>query len=58
MLYYMDSLTLAGIKGEQGLLNVKKKTLGGTITTSAVALKKTNAAESGETEMVSINVSE
>ena len=58
MIYYLDSLTLAGIKGEQGLLSVKKKTLGGTITTSAVALKKTTAGESGEAEMVSINVSE
>ncbi len=56
MLYYMDSLTLAGIKGEQGLLNVKKKTLGGTITTKAVALKKTGAQESGETEMVSVAI--
>ncbi|QDZ20620.1 hypothetical protein HOP50_04g31400 [Chloropicon primus] len=56
MLYYLDSLTLAGIKGEQGLLNVKKKTLGGTITSKAVALNKTTAGESGETEMVSINV--
>ena len=52
----MDSLTLAGIKGEQGLLNVKKKTLGGTITSNAVALKKTRAGDSGEAEMVSINV--
>lgn len=56
MLYYLDSLTLAGIKGEQGLLNVKKKTLGGTITSNAVALKKTRAGDSGEAEMVSINV--
>ena len=58
MLYYLDSLTLAGFMGEQGLLSVKKKTLGGTITSSAVALKKTTAGESGEAEMVSINVSD
>ena len=56
VLYYLDSLTMAGIKGEHGLLSIKRKN--GLAPGEANAKKLVvNNKGAAETEMVTVDVS-
>ena len=64
-MYYLESLTLAAMKGESGLLKVKRKPMIGNASTSKPiakmqrkSSKPANPNDSANTEMVSIHIDE